>query len=405
MPFYSYTALDDNGAIVKGEIQGEDVEFACNGISSSGLHLVKIRQLSRLSESIIKTKRARGVKRSEIIELSSNLSVMVKAGLPLNTAIMDIAETIENKVFRMRIQEMARNIELGASFSTALSHHSDIFPDIFINLVTIGEETGSLDISLADIAVHLQRMEDLKSAIIRALMYPVFALVGTIAALLFWLIYVLPKMTDLFTDMSLTLPPITIGLIMASDFSISYWYVYIVVPFLLFGTYKILCMNEKTKYFVDAAKLKMPLVKLIVYNKMLALFAEQLRILFSAGVTIDKSFDIMATVMNNSVFKKAIVAIKEDIILGSKITDAVQRHDRIFPKMVFRMLSIGETTGNLGEQLDYLAEYYLKKLDDISVKMGKLIEPIIIIFIGGIFMVIILGLIAPIYDLISGVGG
>jgi type II secretory pathway component PulF len=124
MPFYSYTALDDNGAIVKGEIQGEDVEFACNGISSSGLHLVKIRQLSRLSESIIKTKRARGVKRSEIIELSSNLSVMVKAGLPLNTAIMDIAETIENKVFRMRIQEMARNIELGASFSTALSHHS-----------------------------------------------------------------------------------------------------------------------------------------------------------------------------------------------------------------------------------------------------------------------------------------
>lgn len=404
MPYFSYTALDNDGGVIKGRVRNNDMGLACDHIESSGLHLVKIRQLSILSEYFLNQGRRRGVKRNEIIEFAGNLAVMAKAGLPLNTSIRDIAETIDNKIFRTRLKEVSDSIELGSSFSEALTQHRDIFPDIFLNLSSVGEETGRLDVSLSDVAVHLQRMEDLKSAIIRALMYPAFAFIGTIGALLFWLIYVLPKITELFTNMSLTIPPLTRALMAASDFSVDYWYIYLIIPASIYASLKLLSKHEKTKYYLDAAMLKMPVVKLITYNKMVALFSEQLRILFAAGVKIDRSLDIMKGVVNNIVFKRAITEIKEDILLGNSLTEALQKHDALFPGMVLRMLSIGETTGNIGEQLEYLSDHYLKKLDDISEKMGKLIEPIIIVIIGGIFLVIILGLIGPIYDLIGGVG-
>jgi type II secretory pathway component PulF len=405
MPFFIYKAIDDNGEIVKGQIEGNDLDLVYNNISSAGLHILNIQQSGHLSSIYLKKAQSWGIKGKDIIEFAKNLSVMLRSGLPLITSISDIAETVENKKFRSKLLDIKSSIELGSSFSAALSQHQDLFPDIFLNLISVGEETGRLDESLTDIAVHLQRMEDLKSAIIRALMYPVFALVGTTGALLFWLIYVLPKISGLFTSMDIALPPITQALITASAFSRAHWYIFILIPAGMYVIYKLLSTHNRTRYYVDAAKLKMPVIKLILHNKLLALFAEQLRILVAAGVTIDRAFDIMIDVVDNEVFKRALVDTRDNIMLGSKISNALKKHVRLFPNMVVRMISIGETTGNLNEQLNTLSTYFLDKLDDISDKMGKLIEPIIIIVIGGIFVVIILGLLSPIYDLISGITG
>lgn len=405
MPFFIYRAIDDNGEIVKGQIEGNDLDLVYNNISSAGLHILNIRKSSSISSLFLKKAQSRGIKGKDIIEFAKNLSVMLRSGLPLITSISDIAESVENKKFRSKLLDIKSSIELGSSFSVALSQQQDIFPEIFINLIAVGEETGRLDESLSDIAIHLQRMEDLKSAIIRALMYPVFALVGTTGALLFWLIYVLPKISGLFTSMDIELPPLTQALITASEFSQKNWYVFIVFPVVCYIVYTLLARHNRTKYYIDAIKLKLPVIKLVLHNKLLALFSEQLRILVAAGVTIDRAFDIMIEVVNNEVFKRALIDTKDNIVIGSKISDALKKHLNLFPHMVIRMISIGETTGNLNEQLENLSTYFLDKLDDISEKMGKLIEPIIIVVIGGIFVVIILGLLSPIYDLISGITG
>ena len=404
MPFFSYKAIDSNGNVVKGFVEDSHIDLAHDNVSSLGFHILKINQSSSLADLYLKKISLWGIKNKDIIEFASNLSVMVKAGLPLVTSIGDIAESLENKRFRERLLDIRRTIELGSGFSAALSNHHDVFPEIFINLVAVGEETGRLDISLSDVSLHLQRMEDLKNAIIRALIYPVFALVGTTCALLFWLVYVLPKMTGLFISMDMELPLITRVLIIASDFSRAHWYLYFLIPLIAYIAVKILSLKERTKYYIDVAKLRLPVMKLILYNKLLALFAEQMRILLAAGVTIDKSFDIMINVVDNIVFKKALIQTKEDILLGSKISESLKRHRELFPNLVVRMISIGESTGNINEQLNYLSEYFLNKLDDLSQKIGKLIEPIVIVVIGLLFMVIILGLLSPIYDLISGIG-
>ncbi len=404
MPLFSYKAIDENGEIVKGIVEGEDTSMAYEDIASSGLHILKIQKSIGLSDMYLKQARGWGIKTKDVIEFASNVAVMLKAGLPLITAISDIAESLDNKRFQTRLLEIKRSVELGSGFSGALARHEDIFPEIFINLVSVGEETGRLEQSLSDIAMHLQRMEDLKDAIIRALMYPSFALLGTMGALLFWLVYVLPKMSGLFTSMSVEIPPLTRALMSASAFSSANWHLFFIVPAIIYGITLVLSKKDKTRYYLDALKLKLPIVKLILHNKLLAVFSEQLRILLAAGVTIDRSFDIMINVIDNAVYKKALSETKEEILLGSRVSDAVKNQSELFPTIVFRMLSIGESTGNLPEQLNYLSEYFINKLDDLSLKMGKMIEPIIILVIGGLFMVIIMGLLAPIYDLIGAVG-
>jgi type II secretory pathway component PulF len=404
MPFFAYKAVNNDGRVIRGTVEKPDIDLAYDNVASSGLHVLTIQESSSVLDFYTRRLRIWSVKRPEIIEFAKNLSVMVRSGMPLMTSISDMAESVDNRKFGERLHDIKRTVELGSSFSSALGNHNDIFPEIFINLIAVGEETGRLDESLSDIALHLQRMEDLKSAITRALMYPVFALVGTLGALLFWLIYVLPKMSALFTSMDVELPVITQNLILASNFSKNYWYIYILLPLFIYIILVLLSKKEATKYYIDSAKLKLPVIRLIVHNKLLALFAEQLRILMSAGVTIDRSLDIMINVIDNVVFKRALLDTREKIMLGSMVSDALKGHRGLFPNMVMRMIAIGESTGDLNEQLNYLSEYFLDKLDDISNKLGKMIEPLVILVIGGMFMIIILGLLSPIYDLISGIG-
>ncbi|MEW6067977.1 MAG: type II secretion system F family protein [Nitrospirota bacterium] len=403
MPFFSYKAIDSNGDVIKGLVSSTTMDVAYDSITSRGFYILDIKKSNERISSIKKKFLAKRVKRKDIIEFSNNLSLMIKAGLPILSSLSDLAETTENKHFSKTIEDIRRSVELGSRFSDAVAEHSEIFPDIFIRIVVIGEETGRLDKSLSDIATHLQRMEDLASSIKRAIMYPIFALIATLGALIFWLTYVLPKVISIFTDMKIALPLPTRILIYMSNFTKFYWYLIILAPLLLFLLIKILKQKKETRYYIDLAKIKILIIKHIIYNKLLAIFSEQLRILTVAGITIDRSFDIIADVIGNEVFRVAIRNSMESIAAGSRISDALRKHP-VFPQIVTRMIDVGETSGTLDEQFAFLSEYYLKKLDDVSQKLGKMLEPVIIVFIGIMFAFIIIGLLFPIYDLVSNLG-
>jgi len=201
------------------------------------------------------------------------------------------------------------------------------------------------------------------------------------------------------------LPLPTIIIIAASDFTRANWYLILLLPIIIFIALKLMSKKETTRYYIDVAKLKLPIVKLVVSNKLLALCTEQLRILLAAGLPIDRAFDITIRVVDNLVFRKAITAIREDILLGSRIHEAIKKQGMLFPNMVSRLIHIGEETGNLPEQLDYLSREFIKRLNILSQKMEKMIEPIVIGVVGGIFLLIIVGLLTPIYNLIAKIGG
>lgn len=403
MNYYAYKAMDQEGVMVKGVAEGEDISSVYGGLSSKGLYILNVRRANTAVSNLKKVLTSRNVKRGDVIEFANSLSVMLKAGVPLLTALGDITDIAENRHLKATIADIKRQIEMGMRFSDAIAVHRNIFPDILVKLVTVGEETGRLEKSLSDVAAHLQKMGGLASALKRALIYPAFAVLTTMGALIFWLAYVLPKIMVTLKEMDVKLPLITRILLHVSDFIKVYWYLIPLLPVAVFLVVQALKRNELTRYYVDNLKLKLPIIKLVVYNKLLALFSEQLRILIVSGLPIDKSFDIMADVMGNEVFKRAIVASKESISSGSSISNALREH-KIFPPLVVRMVDIGETSGNLDERFAFLSEHYLEKLDDISEKMGKMIEPIVITVVGVLFAVIIVGIMFPLYDLISQLG-
>jgi type II secretory pathway component PulF len=400
---FRYRAVDASGKQISGQIEADSIEAASSNLAARGCFLLSITPardlLSKLRTQLLKQR----VRRSDIIELASNLSVMVGAGIPITMALGDIIDSITNTTLQTTLADVKQEIEQGSTFSDAIERYDDLFPDIFIRLVRVGEETGRFEKSLADVSEHLQRMEDLASAIKRALIYPTFAIISTLGALVFWLVYVLPKIISTLTGMGVKLPLLTRILMAASDYTQRFWYL---APVLVVGwllLLKLLKRNESFCYRLDQLKLKLPIYSLIEYNRLLALLAEQMRILIVAGLTIDRTLGIVSAVMRNRVFLRSLETVREEITYGSGIAEAMRKHP-VFPVLMVRLVGIGESSGSLDNQFSFLAGHYLKQLDDISEKLGKIIEPMVIGFIGIMFAVIIMGLLLPVYDLISAVG-
>ncbi len=403
MRVFRYKAVNAEGKTISGMLQAADIRGVEEGLFSLGLYPLSIKPVGKGLSRFLNYLLSRKIKRKDIIEFSNNLSVMLHAGIPLLDALQDIASTTENRYFRQNITAMVRAIQMGSTLSDAIAAHRDIFPDIFIRLVSVGEETGRLDQSLKDIAEHLQRLETLAAAIKRALIYPVFAIISTFGAMLFWLMYVLPKLASLFRDMQIPLPGITRAMIWLSDIVTKWWYIGLLFITTLFIIYRVMKRYRKFRLKVDGVKLKLPIVKLIVRNKALALFSEQMRILLVAGLSIDRIFELVGEVIESEVFKRAISVVREDVLAGTSIAEALREHP-VFPLMLVRMVHVGERTGDLESQFSFLSNYFLEILDDITQKIGKMLEPIVIGIIGLFFVFIILGLLMPVYDLVSKIG-
>ncbi|MBI2353983.1 MAG: type II secretion system F family protein [Deltaproteobacteria bacterium] len=403
MSFYVYSAIDAAGQVIKGTLESESAETASRDVSAKGLYIVSIRETTDYMARFRKYFQSFRVSRTEVIEFAQNLAVMLKAGMPILTCLEDIISSTDNKAFRSALQDIKQQVERGSTVSAALEAQGALFPDIMRRLVTVGEQTGRFDESLQEAAEHLLRMQNLASAIKKALMYPAFAITTTLSALVFWLAFVLPKLTVTMKSMGVKLPPLTIFLITVSKLFQAHWKLFLLSLLLLpLGGY-LMGKHPRARYLRDLALIRMPIFKLIVYNKLVAVFAEQFRILVVAGMTIDRIFDLIIPSLGNEYFSVQLNKVKENILFGNLISESLKERN-IFPTLVIRMISIGETSGTLDNQLEFLAKHYTKKLDDATDTLGKVIEPLVMIVIGGLFAVIIMGLMLPIYDLVSKMG-
>jgi len=404
MSNYSFKALDAEGSLIRGVLEADTISSVHENLTARGLFVLHVKEssliLKKISDRFIKWR----ITRKDIIEFSSNLSIMVRAGVPILAALDDIIDTLDNEQLKSTVSGIKKDIEMGTRLSDSMELHKEIFPDILVRLVRVGEETGRLEESLSEVASHLQKMEDLAATVKRAVIYPFFSLITTGAAVIFWLAYVLPKIMLVIRDLGVTMPLLTLILFEVSKFTENYWYIFLIIPIVIAVVIKAMKLRPETRYHWDYIKIKMPIIKLLVYNKLLALFSEQLRLLVTAGITIDRSFDITADVMGNEVFKKAILQSKAEIVAGQKISDALSAQ-KVFPPLLIRMVAIGESSGNLDQQFKFLATHYYKLVDDFSDKVGKMIEPILIITLGCLMGLMVAGVLLPMYDVFTKLAG
>ncbi|MEJ5228170.1 type II secretion system F family protein [Thermodesulfovibrio sp.] len=402
MNVYIYKALNREGKILRGLIKAENEQSVMLSLNLKNLYTVSVSKVPHLIQPILLAL-SKKVRLSDLIEFSKNLSIMLKAGIPLTTALTDIGENLSTDKFRRVIIDIRDMVEKGISFSDAIAMFPDVFPPIFQHLIKIGEETGKLDESLENLAEHFQKIEDLKTAIKRALIYPVFATVASLGAMGFWIVYVLPKIVMAMKDMGVKIPFITEVLLQAGILFQKFFYLFPVFILILLTLIQIFKKNERFRWIRSYLAFNVPIIKQILYTRAVALFCEQMRILIGAGVPIDRAFDMTRDVINNEIMKRAIENAKEKIMSGERIWYSL-KEQKIFPSLLVRLIDVGESSGRLEEQLEFLNEYYTKSLHEYSARLGKVIEPVMIGVIGLFFAIVIISLLSPVYELISKIG-
>ena len=403
MKIFAYHATDYSGKLLKGSIASETPEEASRDLGAKGLYIISISETAGQFALLRKRFLESRIKRSEILEFSGSFSVMLKSGAPIIACLEDIISSTDNIYFKAILRDIQQRLVSGSSLLHALEAQGKLFPDILKTLVAVGEETGRLDESLREATEHLQRMENLAAAIKKALMYPAFAFTATIGALIFWMIFVIPSMTGTLKGLGVKLPALTLFLISSSTLFQSHWMLILVVLILIPVVFTMLGKLPKIRYLRDRMMLKAPVLEIIVSNKLLATFAEQFRMLVVADIPINRLFDLLVPAIGNEYIGANLRKAKESILNGRPISESLDQQ-KILPSLVISKIRVGETSGTLDKQMDFLAKYYLKKLDDATENLGKIIEPVVMVVIGGLFALIIMGLLLPIYDLVSKVG-
>jgi len=403
MRVYLYHAVDYAGAEKRGSIGSPTLEEASRDLGARGLYVVSIQESSGFFSAFERAWRDFRIGQGDILAFAQGFSVMLEAGIPILNCLDDLIASTSNPAFVPVLQDLRQRLARGGSFSQALESQGTLFPEILKTLVAVGEETGSLVESLREASEHLLRMQNLRGAVRKALMYPALAFGATLAALVFWLFFVIPSLSATLKTLGVRLPLLTRALIGASAFCQAHWKLGLLALLLAPLGIFILGKHPRFRYLRDLALIKTPLLEVITYNKLLVIFSEQFRILSGAGITMGRLFDLMIPSLGNEYFSVNLREVKENILKGARISDSFEAQ-KILPVLVLSKIRIGESTGTLDKQFEFLAKYYTKKLDDAIDNLGKIIEPLVMVVIGGLFAIIIMGLLLPIYDLVSKVG-
>ena len=405
MPYYVVKAVDNSGKEVTRSFEAEDEVHLLSFLEFLNLTPIKISRRPEFLGRISKALHFRKIKRKELIDLFENLHLLAQSGVPFGVGLWDLAEDVENPAIKDMLHDVAYRVQAGLSISSAMARYESVLGPIAVNLIRIGEETGSLDRVFKDIADHYARIEEFVGKVKQALIYPAFALVTITGALIFWMVYVLPRLAELFKGLNVELPGITLFVLGLSQFVQEY----ITLIFMFFVVLAVLVAvlrrkNERFRYVTDKLLLSVPVIKMVLENFNFAFFSEYMRLMINAGVPLYETLQILQDSINNRVFKRAVALIKEHVSTGGSISSGM-RLSKVFPSLMVRMVAVGEETGGLDEQLNYLARYYYNKLDYITQNIAKIIEPVIIITVGLFMALIMVSLLLPIYDLISQIGG
>lgn len=381
---------------------------AISHLERDGSTTIFVKRLGKIPSfflNIISFRPFKKLKRAFQAEFLNNVSIMLHSGVVLTTALKEASIGAENPDFESDVEDIILKIQDGSSLSSAAEKYAYIFPKTVIHLIRLGEETGKLGETLLDASEHLKRLQEIISDTKQALLYPSFVFFAMGGGLIFWFYYVVPQIISLFKDMDVTLPAITVFIIQVSEFvqnNILAMLLGIVLStiFFIFAHKN----SRQVRKASSALILQLPVTKAISSASALAFISEYFSLLINAGIDIIRSLDILKDSIKNEVYRDKIEIVKATISRGEGIADSFSKAG-IFPSFVVRMISVGEQSGTLTDQLSYIADTYQKKLSLLVSTIGKMIEPVVIIVAGGMFAIIVAGLFLPIYDLISTVSG
>jgi len=400
---YAFKALDLSGVPTKGEMEAGDKQTVASQLRTKGLIVVDIeeQQPANAGDILASFKR---IKADELVIATRQLATMVNSGMSLLRALYVIEEQTENDKLRDIWIDVRKDVEAGLALSDALKRHPDVFNDLYVAMVEAGETGGILDQTLTRVATQLEKDAALRRQIKAAMIYP--SLIGGFAlVVLFALVaFLVPVFEKIFKDFGGDLPAITKFTVWLSHMVTTRWYVMFVVAAAVVALFRYWKNSESGRMQWDRLKLKFPMkIGDIVQKVALARFSRTFSGLISAGVPMLEAIDITGRTSGNRVVEKAMEDVRASVMKGGTLTQPMTEVPEAFPVMVTQMIGVGEETGALETMLTKVAEFYEEQVEAAVKALTSILEPIMIIVVGGIVGFIVIAMYLPMFKVYDSI--
>lgn len=402
MPVYEYRARDREGKVLKSQMDAESEAQVRDALRARNLMILEIKAPKTGLNADVKipglTDRPPGLK--QVAVFSKQLATLINAGVPLVQSLAILQRQVDNKTFETVLKKVRGDVESGTPLSEALQQHPKVFSRLFINLVRAGETSGTLDTVLERIADFQEKQLALQGKIKSALTYPAVVLVFALGITYFLLTTIVPQFASILTQLNAPLPFITRMLMAVSDFLRSSGLFIFLIVGVIFFAYRWYYRTPKGRYVIDDIKLRLPVFGNLIQKSAISSFARTFGLLISSGVNIIESLEITKGTANNAIVEETIDNAKNVVISGDQMSSSLAT-SKVFPPMVVSMVAIGEETGSLDNMLGKVADFYDREVDEAVDSLTAAIEPMMIVFLGGIVGLIVAGMFLPMFSIIG----
>ena len=396
---FSYKVKDQSGKTVKGIVEADTQDKAVSLLKEQGFFVIGIREGKGWTVDLSDIQFGGKVSHSEITVFTRQLSTMINAGLPINDALFALKEQVSPK-FAKIVDEILRRIEEGKSLGNALESWPQIFGRAYVASIQSGEASGVLDKVLLRLADDMEEEKRFRANIKGAMIYPIIVVIAMVIVAAIMIIFVIPKMTSLYTELGADLPGPTKILMAVSSFAVRFWWICLLMLAGLIYGFTVFRKTEQGLEVIDRLILRLPIIGPLQEKTALASVTRTLGLLLSTGVSLVEALDIVADVADNSVFYKAIKSTARGMEKGRSLSQMLSSSG-VFPPIFYQMTAGGEGTGKLDETLEKVSVYFKGEAEAAVKGLTSAIEPLIMIVLGIGVGFLVMAVIMPIYNLTS----
>jgi type IV pilus assembly protein PilC len=405
MPLFEFQAKTEDGRIVKGELDASNEAEA--RIRMRAQRLTPLRLESRSAQGGFDFRKLAifgdSVSQKDLQVFTRQFAVLVSAGVPIVQSLEAMSRGARSAGMSNILKGVCQDVERGRRLGDALAARPAVFDRLYVNLVRAGEEGGVLESVLNRLAEYIETSVKLKGKVKSALFYPIAIMVVAIIVIIFIMVFVVPKMSAMFTQSGQQLPALTQWVIDTSNFFQHYWYMVIAIMVAVPMSIKMYYDTDNGRKVCDAIFIEVPVFGDLIKKSAIARFSRTLSTLLSSGVRIIDALEISSATTGNWMIEKALLETKDAVSRGKTLAEPLTRIP-YFPNMVTQMISIGEQTGNIDQMLSKVADFYEDEVSNATDAMTSLLEPMLMVVLGGIIAVIVIAMYLPIFNMASTMG-
>ena len=406
MPAFQYRGRNGRGEAVQGQLEAGTADAVADQLLNSGVTPIDI-QPARTTVDVWASLRAQlagsPVSLDDLSLFCRQMYTLARSGVPLMQALRGLQTTAQNPRFGAVIGQISESLDGGVDLSSALKRHPNVFPPLFISLVQMGESTGRLDEAFAQLAKYLDLERQTRLRIKAAMRYPIFVLVAITVAVGVINVFVIPAFSRLYASFHAKLPLPTRILIATSDFTVHHGWELVVLGFAIVFGVRSYVRTTAGRYRWHRLKLRLPLVGTILYRAMLGRFARSLSVMMAAGVPLIQAMTVVSRAVDNDFIASRVLQMRDGVERGETITRTAAA-TAMFSPLVLQMMAVGEEAGAVDALMNDVAEYYERAVDYDVERLSSVIEPVLIVAIGGLVLILALGVFLPMWDLAHAAG-